>query len=388
MKRVLPALLLLIVLLFVQAPLVSAEEAQAPPAVSARSVVMLNADTGQAILSINPDERLAMASTTKMMTALLIIENCKDLNAKVTTSQRAAEVGESSIFLVAGESLTVREMLYGMLIQSGNDAATALAEFEAGSVEAFTGQMNQRATQLGMTNSHFTNPHGLDDPNHYTSAADFASLGRELMKHQEIRDIVKLPEYTIPWPGQPWPRLLINYNHLLEQYSFINGIKTGYTDAAGQCIVISASENGVNLIISYMGGPSLGQRDSEIASLARYGFDSYRQQTVLTQGTEYTTTEVPYYRDRRLPLVAQDNVSRVVYIRDSIEQKFVLPDKLTLPVHKGDKIGLVEAYDNGKFVGSTYLVATEDIAEPDMSERITYYVQSAFGFLLSAVKPG
>ena len=292
MKRVLPALLLLIVLLFVLAPLASAQEAQALPPVSARSVVMLNADTGQVILSINPDERLAMASTTKMMTALLIIENCKDLNAQVTASQRAAEVGESSIFLVAGESLTVREMLYGMLIQSGNDAATALAEFEAGSVEVFDEQMNQRATRLGMTNSHFTNPHGLDDPNHYTSAADFARLGRELMKHQEIRDIVKLPEFTISWPGQPWPRVLINHNHLLEQYSFINGIKTGYTDAAGQCIVISASENGVNLIISYMGGPSLGQRDSEIVSLARYGFDSYRQQMVIAQGTELSLIHI------------------------------------------------------------------------------------------------
>jgi D-alanyl-D-alanine carboxypeptidase (penicillin-binding protein 5/6) len=388
MKRILPLLLLSIFLLFIVAPLAVAEDGPAPPAQAARSVVLINADTGQVLLSINPDERLAMASTTKMMTALLIIENCKDLNAKVTTSQRAAEVGESSIFLVAGESLTVREMLNGMLIQSGNDAATALAEFEAGSVENFAEQMNQRAAGLGMTNTHFTNPHGLDDPNHYTSAADFAKLGRELMKHPEICEIVARPSFDIPWSGQPWPRTLINHNHMMEQYPFINGIKTGYTDAAGQCIVISASQNGVNLILSYLGGPSLGQRDADVLNLVQFGFDSYRQQSVIAQGTEYASVEVPFYYNRRLSLVAQDNLSRVVYVKDSIEQKLVLPEDLKLPVHKGDRIGLVEVWGNGRFLGSSYLMAAEDIADPGMGERVTFYVKSAFGFLLSAVKPG
>ncbi len=380
--------LLSLLLLLFAAPLAQAEDGPAPPPVAAHSVVMLNADTGQVLYSQNPDDRLAMASTTKMMTALLIIENCKDLDAKVTTSQRAAEVGESSIFLQAGESLTVREMLNGMLIQSGNDAATALAEFEAGSVEAFAEQMNRKAAQLGMTNTHFTNPHGIDDPNHYTSAADFAKLGRELMKHKEICEIVKRPEYTIPSPGQPWPRSLVNHNHLLEQYPFINGIKTGYTDAAGQCIVISASENGVNLILAYMGGPSLGERDSDVVNLVRFGFDSYRRKAVVTQGTEYASVEVPYYYNKRLLLTADSDLNRVVYVKDNLEHKLVLPDELKLPIHKGDKIGLVEAYENGRLLGSSYLLATEDIGEPSMSERVTYFVQAAFGILLSIVKPG
>jgi len=375
-------------LLLMIAPIAVAQEFPVPPAVTAGSVVMINADTGQVLYSVNPDERRAMASTTKMMTALLIIENCKDLNAVVATSQRAAEVGESSIFLQTGETLTVYEMLNGMLIQSGNDAATALAEYEAGTVEAFADQMNIKAAQLGMTNTHFTNPHGLDDPNHYTTAADFAKLGRELMKYPQICEIVKRSEYTIPWPGQPWPRSLVNHNHMLDVYPFITGIKTGYTDAAEQCIVTSASENGVSLIISYLGGKSLGQRDSEVVSLARFGFDSYSQKTVIVSGTEYASVEVPFYYNMQLPLLAAEDLSLTVYVKDTVEQKLVLPDELRLPVRKGDKIGLIEIYENGQYLGSSYLLAAEDISEPGMGERVTYYVQSAFGFLLSAVNLG
>lgn len=387
-NHLLKAILFFIPLLLLVTPIAAAQEAPVPPEVAAGSAVMINADTGQVLYSLNPDERRAMASTTKMMTALLVMENCKDLNAKVTTSQRAAEVGESSIFLQAGESLTVREMLNGMLIQSGNDAATALAEYQGGTVEGFAEMMNKKAAQLGMTNTHFTNPHGLDDPDHYTSAADFARLGRELMKYQEVREIVKRSEYNIPWPGQPWPRSLINHNHMLDVYPFINGIKTGYTDAAGQCIVISASENGVNLIISYLGGPSLGQRDADVVALARFGFASYSQKTVIAKGTEYASVEVPFYYDRQLPLVADQDLSRTCYVKDSVEKKVVLPDRLQLPVHKGDKIGLIEVYENGKYLGSSYLLAVDEITEPGMGERVTYYVQSAFGFLLSAVHLG
>jgi len=370
------------------APVAAADDGPVPPAQAGRSVVLINADNGQVLFSVNADERLAMASTTKMMTALLIIENCKNLNAPVTASERAATIGESSIFLQPGETLSVTDLLNGMLIQSGNDAAIALAEFEAGSEEAFADQMNRRAAQLGMTNTHFINSHGLDADGHYTSAADFAKLGRELMKHPEIREIVKRTDFNIPWPGQPYPRTLITHLHLMETYPFITGIKTGFTDAAGQCIIVSGSQNGVNLILSYLGGSSLGQRDADVLNLLQYGFDSYRQQTVIARGNEYASIAVPFYYSKQLSLTAEDDLSRVVYVKDGVERKLVLPDELNLPVRKGDRIGLVEIWANGRFIGSSYLVASEDIADPGMGDRVTYYVKSAFGFLLSAVKPG
>jgi len=388
-SRIIPALLLLFILLAIAPSLATAEEGPVPPAVSAPSVVMLNADTGQVLYSVGGDVERAVASTTKMMTALLVIEKCKDLKAPVTASTKAATVGESSIFLQAGETLSVTDLLNGMLIQSGNDAAIALAEYMGnGSEETFVDMMNKRAAQLGMDHTHFCNSHGLDADGHYTSAADFAKLGRELMKHPEIREIVKRTEYDIPWPGQPAPRTLITHLHLMETHPEITGIKTGYTDAANQCVVVSASQNGVNLIISYLGGPSLGDRDNDIINLAQFGFASYRQQNVIQQGSEYAAVNVPLYYDKQLPLVAEDTLSRLVYVKDSIDQKLVLPEEMHLPIHKGDRIGLVEIWGHGKFLGSSYLIATEDVDEPGMGERVTYYVQSALGFLASAITPG
>jgi len=359
-------------------PLAGAAEGPAPPTIAAKSAVLINADDGRVLFSQNPDERLPMASTTKMMTALLVIEDCQDLNAPVTTSQRAAEVGESSIYLQPGETLTVREMLNGMLIQSGNDAATALAEYDAGSVEAFVEKMNKRAAELGLSNTHFANPHGLDDPQHYTSAADLAKLGSELMKHSEIREIVKRPEYTIPQSGQPFGRLLINHNHLLGQYSFINGIKTGYTDNAGQCIVISANDHGVGLILSYLGGSSLAGRDQDVINLLKFGFDSYRDRAVITAGEEYASLKIPYSRDKRLSLVSADSLVKQVYVNDEVQHRLVLPEDLSLPVHKGDKVGIVEAYEGDTMLGCAYLVAAEDVPEPGLGEKLFYYLSSIF----------
>ena len=374
--------------LFVFASSALADGSPSPPGVSAKAVVLINADTGQFLYGLNPDEPLPMASTTKMMTALLTMENCKDLNGMVTTSQRAVEVGESSIGLTTGEKLTVKEMLTGMLVQSGNDAATALAEYQSGTVEAFVDKMNKRAAELGMKNTHFANPHGLDDPAHYTSAADFVRLGTELMKFPLICEIVKSPNATIPWTGQPFGRSLTNHNHLLEQYPFINGIKTGYTDNAGQCIVISASENGVNLILAYLGGPSLSQRDSEVVSLVRFGFDSYQQRTVIEQGTRYASIDIPFEWGKKMELASAEDLARTVYVKDNVVHQLTLPEGVELPLHKGDKIGIVEAYDGGRLLGSSYLIATEDIPEPGYRDRITYYMHSVFNLVLSAIIPG
>ncbi|MHB1390648.1 MAG: D-alanyl-D-alanine carboxypeptidase family protein [Thermoleophilia bacterium] len=361
----------------------------APPAIAAKAALVVNADDGQILFSQNPDERLPMASTTKMMTALLTIENHRqDMDKMVTCSQRCAEVGESSIWLVAGEQLTVKEMLTGMLIQSGNDSAMALAEYDAGTMEAFVAKMNQRAAELGMTNTHFMNPHGLHDPDHYTSATDLVKLGREVMKHPEIRDIVKQTEATIPWTGQEFGRQLVNHNHLLKQYSAVNGIKTGFTDEAGQCIVISATENGTYLVMAYLGGPSLAERDTDVINLLHYGFANYQQQTVISKDTAYGAVDLPFDYGRKLTLVADSSMVKTVYIQDSVKQNLVLPEKLNLPVHKGDKVGLVEAFEGNKYLGSTYLIATEDVPAPGLRDRITYYLAAVFHTLLSAARLG
>lgn len=361
-------------------PVASAQEAP-PPLVSAPAAVMINADDGDILFSQNPDQRLPMASTTKMMTALLVIEGGHDLDARVTVSQRAAEVGESSVWLQAGESLTVREVLTGMLVQSGNDAAMALAEYDAGSVEAFVEKMNRRAAELGMDNTHFTNPHGLDDPEHYTSAADFARLGMEVMKHEELREIVRTPVATIPWPGQPYGRTLFNHNHLLEAYPFVNGIKTGYTDAAGQCIVVSASERGINLVVAYLGGASTAQRNQEVVDLLNYGFANYRETAIIVAGQEYTRIDVPYDTGRQLAMVADRELVRQMHLKDEVTYRLVLPEEPRLPVRKGDRMGIVEAYKGETRLGEAFLLATEDVEEPGLGSRVTYYLSRLLPFV-------
>lgn len=247
--------------------------------------MLLNADDGRILYSLNPDARLPMGSTTKMMTALIVVEDHvekhNDLNAMVTASRRAAALsssaGDSSINLQEGESLTLEQMLYGMLLPSGDDAAVALAEYDAGSVEAFADKMNQKAQELGLRNTHYTNPHGLDAPEHYTSALDNAKLGTEVMKHAEIRKIVDTYQYTIP--GIQRHRHLVNTNDLLSSVPYINGIKTGSTPAAGECIVISANKNGVHLIFSYLGGPTVARRDRDVMKMLAYGFAQYEVTT-------------------------------------------------------------------------------------------------------------
>jgi D-alanyl-D-alanine carboxypeptidase (penicillin-binding protein 5/6) len=397
--------LLLFLLLAILAPAAPAQQQQAPeasgpaagplapqplqqPAVAAKTAFMINADDGEVLYSKEPDVSLPMASTTKMMTALIVMENCQNLDDEVTISKRAAEVGESSIWLEEGEKLTVKQLLEGLLIQSGNDAAVALAEYQSGSVEAFVDLMNQRARELGLTQTHYTNPHGLDDPDHYTSARDLVTLGRKIMKYPEIRQIVATTEMAIPWPGRPYDRDLVSHNHLLWMSDTVTGIKTGYTDAAGQCIVVSATDRGIDLIVSYMGGPTLEERNQDILNLLQYGFDSYQERPVITNGQEYASVEVPYQREESMPLVSAGDLVKLVNIHDDVQYRTVLPDELTLPVSIGDKVGLVEAYDGDTYLGSSFLLATQDIPKPGWRDRASYFLDSVFHFLLSVALTG
>ncbi len=349
---------------------------QQPPEIAAKAAVMINAADGRVIYSKNPDMQLPMASTTKMMTALLIIEDGHNMNDPVTCSKRCAEIGESSIYLKEGETLTVEQMLYGLLLPSGNDCAIALAEYDAGSVEAFVAKMNQRAAQLGLTNTHFVTPHGLDEPGHYTSARDFAKLGAILMTHQRIREVVKHSVATIPGYGQPNGRTLINTNHLLDKYPFIDGVKTGYTDNAQECIIISAEDHGNEFILSYLGGPSLAQRDEDVYNVLEYGFSTYTDRTVVSAGKQYAQLDIPYSRGGKLALVSASGIVKHIYAKDSIQERLVLPAPPTLPIRKGDKVGLVEAYDGNNLLGSAYLLATQDVPAPGFLDKIGYYLSS------------
>lgn len=235
----------LLTLLFAFFSMLSAQAASIP--VTAKSAILVEAETGRVIMEKNAEARAFPASTTKMITGILAIES-GHLTDKVTVSKKAAEAEGSSIWLEAGEQLTLEQLCYGLLLHSGNDAAVAIAEYLGGSETNFVAQMNALAAAIGTTGTHFANPNGLPNPNHYTTAHDLSRIAAYGLKNPEFQKIVATNHALIPWGNKPYQRELFNSNHLLNTFDGANGVKTGYTDAAGPCLVASARRNGLELI--------------------------------------------------------------------------------------------------------------------------------------------
>ena len=219
---------------------------------SAKAACVLELETGRVLFAFNENSRLPMASTTKVMTALLAIENGSPGDS-VTCSANAYGVPGTTIYLTEGETLTLREMLLGLMLVSGNDAAVAIAEHIGGSVGQFVAMMNARARALGAVNTHFANPHGLPDDTHVTTALDLARIARAAMQNEEFRTLVSTTDAQIPWAGRSHPRQLHNKNRLLTSYPGATGVKTGYTSRAGRCLVFGASGAGPFLLAAAVG---------------------------------------------------------------------------------------------------------------------------------------
>ena len=216
--------------------------------------ICMSADTGEIFFAKNEDLRLPMASTTKIMTALLVIENCLPSEV-VTVTEKTVGVDGSSIYLKAGDRLTVEELLYGLMLRSGNDAAETLADYCAGSIDNFVEMMNERAAQLGLRNTHFANPHGLHDPDHYTSAYDLCALSCYAMRNERFRKIVSTQFITVGVGENK--RYWSNKNKILHTFSGGNGIKTGYTKDAGRCLVASATREGKTVVSVVLNRPDM-----------------------------------------------------------------------------------------------------------------------------------
>ena len=257
------------------APSAAAPIAGAPsaPSVSAKSAILINGDTGDVYWEKNADEPMGMASTTKLMTALVITELLTP-ETVISIPEEAVGVEGSSIYLVAGERLTVYQLLCALLLSSANDAATALAIAADGSEEAFSRRMNQKAYALGLKNTRFTNPHGLYDEDHYTTARELSILGAEVLRQPLLRSIVSTYKMTIPHDSVPDQRLLINHNKLLRTYEGAIGMKTGFTKKTGRTLVSAAERNGMTLICVTLNAPD-DWRDHR--AMLDYGFACYEK---------------------------------------------------------------------------------------------------------------
>ncbi|MGB9868091.1 MAG: D-alanyl-D-alanine carboxypeptidase family protein [Bacillota bacterium] len=267
------------------AALTPASTVRAWPQVDAGAIMVMDVSSGRPVYSKYPDRKLKPASTTKIMTAILAIESGK-LGEVVTVSERASGVEGSRIYLEEGEKQTLRDLVYALMLVSANDAAVAIGEHLAGSVEAFAELMNLKARQLGCTNTNFVNPHGLDHPNHYTTARDLALIARYAMGNPVFRQVVATKEWQIPWPVKNSTRTLYNENRLLYSEDG-TGVKTGYTTSAGHCMVASAKRGNLEVIVVILNGQATFWRD--IRKLIDFFFQEYSPWVVVSKGAPLGT---------------------------------------------------------------------------------------------------
>ncbi len=264
--------------------------APAPPRVTAESWILYDADAGAVLASSNADEERPMASTTKIMTCLLALKR-GNLDDMVTVSRRAAEVGESEVGLVTGERLPLRLLLTAMVVRSANDAAMAVAEHIGGSVENFVDMMNAQAQEMGLEHTHFENPHGLDTPGHYSSAADLLTMGLAVMQYPQFRELAKIERASFPAAPDGTQRGLETTNKLLGEYPGTIGVKTGYTGRAGLVMVGAAQRDGRTLFTVVMGSSGAGGHFKDAAALMTWGFNHFGQVAVAAGSSRYDPPE-------------------------------------------------------------------------------------------------
>lgn len=326
--------------------------------VSAESAILIDADSGNVLYSKNADRRMPMASTTKIMTALVALER-GELDETVDVPDGAVGIEGSSIYLVAGEKLTLRQLLYAMMLESANDAAVAIAIAIGGSVDTFADMMNEKALSLGLEDTHFTNPHGLDDPEHYTTAHDLAIIASCAMKNDSFREIVSTHKTAIPQNNGESSRLLINHNKMLNLYDGAIGIKTGYTRKSGRCLVSAAERDGVRLIAVTLNAPDDWQDHSGMLDL---GFDCYESVVLCKEGEfRYVQHVISGEKDNCVLTNSEDIKATLPKIRGDIKCTVELFRFSYAPITKGDVMGYLVYTLDGEEIARGQLYATHTV---------------------------
>ncbi len=339
-------------------------------AISARSAVLIDGTSGRVLYEHNAYEQLPMASTTKIMTGLLACESGK-LEETVKASAFASGTEGSSLWLKIGEKQTLKDLTYGLMLKSGNDAAVAIAEYLGGSTEAFALIMNKRAREIGAVNTSFKNPHGLDTDDHYTTSFDLALIAKEAMKNDKFREIVSTKTYSIPMEGEKWDRALKNHNKLLWQYDGCNGVKTGFTKKCGRCLVSSAEKSGQRLICVTLNAPD-DWNDHKY--LLDYGFENFHAETVVKKEEPVKTVTYNKKYKKRAVIVAKEDCAISLKENDKITTEISV-DKIKAPMKKNSTVGKMTVYCNGEKINDIELVTAEDLKEVTVKERIMYYLK-------------
>ena len=342
-KKIIALLVLLHLIVFISpAGLCFAYE----PETSCRSAALMDARTGEILYEKNADEKLPIASLTKIMTMLIAFEKLDggaiSLNDNVTVSSKAASMGGSQLFLEEGEIRTVEELLYGIAVESGNDAAVALAEYIGGSYDSFISMMNDKADKLSLTNTHFSTPCGLIDENNYSTARDIALLSYELLKHNIAYDYISTwnIELTIG-KDNDIPRTLTNTNKLLSTTDYVDGIKTGYTAAAGHCISATAEKNGLRLISVVLNGTDSISRFKDATSLLEFGFSNFSAKYIVKKGDCLTEINIENASEEKIPVIVQEDLYLLCKLNENKEVncEIELQNDLIAPIDHETQVG-------------------------------------------------
>lgn len=347
---------------------------------NAKSAILMEESTGNILYESNPDERLPIASVTKVMTMLLIMEAVDSekisLDDMVTVSENAMSYGGSTMFLETGEQLTVNDMLKGIAVASANDGCVAMAEHLAGSESAFVDMMNEKAKELGMENTHFMNTNGLDEDDHYSSARDVAIMSRELMKHETIFN------YTSIWMDtlRGGKFQLANTNKLIRFYDGANGLKTGSTSKALCCLSAAAKRNDMQLIAVVLGAPTSAERFASAKSLLDYGFANYAVNTQITAGDEVQNIAVEKGVDKEVGVVAGDSCSTLVKKgqEDNITKEIKIDETITAPIEAGQKIGTMTISRDGEVIADIDLNASSAVEKKGIGLIIKDFFATIF----------
>ncbi len=363
-------------------PIVKAEDSLN---LDSESAILIDEVSGKVLYEKNPDAKLPMASMTKIMSMLLIMEKIESgalkYDDKVIISKNASGMGGSQVFLQEGEEYKVEALLKCISVSSANDAVVAMAEKISGSVESFVNLMNEKAKELGLANTKFANPHGLDAENHYSSARDMSKLARELLKHKDILKFTSIYEdyLTKPDGSQVW---LVNTNRLVRFYDGVDGLKTGYTTEAGYCLTATAKKNDLRLISVVMKSSSGDARSKDTATLLTYGFNSYKNHIIYESNKELGEVNIEGGKKDKVKVYLKDNASVLLGVTENPkEYSFnIKVETIKAPIKKDTIVGTAEIIDNeGNIIAEKDVIIKEDIKKASFLDYLKRNLKTITG---------
>ena len=351
--------------------------------INSRAYVVIDRNTNLVLVGKNENQKRKMASTTKIMTAIIIIENC-NLNETTEISKKSAGTGGSRLGLKLGDKITIRDLLYGLMLCSGNDCAVALAEYSSGSVEEFAKKMNQKAIDLGLTNTHFVTPHGLDSDEHYTTAYELAILSNYALKNETFAKIVGTKNYTVTING--YSKTLTNTNELLGNLNGVYGIKTGFTNGANRCLITACKRNNIDIICVVLGADTKNWRTKDSINLIEYSFKNFEQINI----KEIITNEFEIWKKENLSnfsiekgtletLILELDSTKFEYIlinkidRDNIRINFECNFDLVAPIEENFSIGKMQVLNGNQEIFSSNIIIKNEIPKKNISNYMILF---------------